>query len=620
MRLNNDNKLTILDATLRDGSYSVEYQFNADDTRLIAKVLDEAGFEMIEIGPGVGLNAQVSSVYKPAASDIEYIKAARPVVKHGKLGAFFVVGVGRKDDIVMAAQNGLDFLRIGINVDQYKDLFPYLKVSKGAGMMTCANMMKSYAVSADEFAKIAVECYESGADVVYLVDSAGGMLPEQVGEYICRCKELNPNIVLGFHGHDNLGMAIANTLAAIDNGATYIDSTVRGLGRSSGNTISEKLILVLKRRGLEMPHNVDMLLRLSDEVIKPYIQPESAKDIIYGYSQFHSSFLGIVKKYADKYNADINALIVAYTKYDKLGINERKLNEIASQLKDSAKVVTIDKMEKSVKKSERPEEQITLLKREFLEQKMKYGKTVFFNITKTTDSAPTSVSPILHSQDSYCFGSSEVRKNREAERIITKLQDSVDAFLIDSDIEFQTKEKNANLFFYKDIQLLGSILEEYVNTIALSKNGICKVFIDVDASVARYINCCENVELVDSPTDANVIVAGAKSYTKEELEDYKHVEWFVATKNGLVNITSNDERINFIRIDMTSQVVLEFIKKVNYKDIIFNRFGQRTIEDKDYCSGGFIAPKGTIVVDDVNNIHYKYGVSKGDGSINYFEI
>lgn len=611
------NKIVLLDATLRDGSYSVEYQFNADDTKLIAKVLDEAGVEMIEVGPGVGLNAQKSSVYKPAASDLEYIKAARSVVKHAKIGAFFVVGVGREEDIIMAADNGLDFLRIGVNVDRYQETFPFVKLSKEKGMMTCVNLMKSYAVEADEFAKIAIDCYNAGADAVYIVDSSGGMLPEIVGEFVRKSKELNPNIVLGFHGHDNLGMAIANSLAAIDNGATYIDSTVRGLGRSSGNTISEKLMLVLKRRGMDIPQDIDMLLRLSDEVIKPYIQPESARDIIYGYSQFHSSFLGIVKRFADKYNADVNALIVAYTKLDKLGIDEVLLDKTAAELKDTAKHPVIERIEVSVKKCDTAEEQIVLLKKEFLEQKLKNGKSVFFNITKADR---TSVSPILHSQDKYCFGSAEVMDKEDALRIIADLDDSVDAFLLDTDMNLGEVSAKKDLYYYKDKKLIGTVLSSYVNTISKGLKSNTSVFVDVDDEIAPFVKLDEGTEVVANPEDANIIIAGKKNYSAEDLKKCKKLEWFVATKNGLVNITDEHESVKFIRIDMTFQVVYELVKQLNYQGIIFNRFGQKKLGDTNYCSGGFIGVKDTIVVDDIHNIQYKYGVANGDGSIEYFEI
>lgn len=617
MKLNNGKELTILDATLRDGSYSVEYQFNTDDTKLIAKVLDEAGVEMIEVGPGVGLNAQQSSVYKPAASDLEYISAARSVVKHAKIGAFFVVGVGREEDIVMAADNGLNFLRIGVNVDRYQDTFPFVKLSKEKGMMTCINLMKSYAVEADEFAKIAVDCYNAGADAVYIVDSSGGMLPEKVGEFVRKSKELNPNIVLGFHGHDNLGMAIANSLAAIDNGATYIDSTVRGLGRSSGNTISEKLMLVLKRRGMDIPQDIDMLLRLSDEVIKPYIQPENARDIIYGYSQFHSSFLGIVKRYADKYNADVNALIVAYTKLDKLGIDETLLDKTAAELKDTAKHPDIDRIEVSVKKCESSEEQIALLKKEFLEQKLKNGKSIFFNITKASK---TSVSPILHSQDKHCFASAEVMGKEDALRIIADLDDSVDAFLLDTDINLGEVSAKKDLYYYKDKKLIGTVLSSYVNTISKGLKSTTSVFVDVDDEIAQFVKLDEGTEVVANPEDADIIIAGKKKYSAEDLKKCKKLEWFVATKNGLVNITDEHESVKFIRIDMTFQVVYELVKQLNYQGIIFNRFGQKKLGDTNYCSGGFIGVKDTIVVDDIHNIQYKYGIANGDGSIEYFEI
>ena len=124
---------------------------------------------------------------------------------------------------------------------------------------------------------------------------------------------------------------------------------------------------------------------------------------------------------------------------------------------------------------------------------------------------------------------------------------------------------------------------------------------------------------MSAPEKADIIIAGKRKYPTEELKRYSQLKWFIATKNGLVTITDDKETVNFIRIDMTFQVVYELVKQINYQGIIFNRYGQRKIGNTNYCSGGFIGVKDSIVVDDVHNIQYKYGAARGDGSIVYFE-
>ena len=326
-----NNSLSILETTLRDGSYTINYQFNAHDTEMIVGILDDIGFEYIEIGAGVGLNAKKVSKIEPASSDEEYIIHAKKASNKSKIGMFFIPGIGDNEHMKMARDNGLDFVRCGDDISSYENTFKYIEYAKKLGFFVTVNLIKSYAVKANEFANIANDIFKTGADVIYLVDSAGGMLPSEVKSYIEETLEINPQIKLGFHGHNNLDLAVSNSLVAIESGVCFVDTSIRGMGRSSGNASTEKMILILDRMGFNLNIDLKKLFSLSDNVIRPLLRDktESITDYILGYSQFHSSHLDLVEKVSQEYDLDVNQLIVEYAKFDKITIDEKMLRDIA---------------------------------------------------------------------------------------------------------------------------------------------------------------------------------------------------------------------------------------------------------------------------------------------------
>ncbi|HYR58582.1 MAG TPA: hypothetical protein VEO95_08140, partial [Chthoniobacteraceae bacterium] len=222
--------IEILECTLRDGSYPISYQFTAEDTAVIAAGLEQAGFRRIEIGHGLGLGASLPHIGVAAATDEEYLAAAAGVLSKAKFGAFFIPGIGNESHLEMAAKAGMGFVRIGTEVTETERAEHFIKRAKDLGMEVSANPMKSYAVPLDEFVRRAVQLDQWGADCIAIVDSAGGMLPADVAECTRRLRE-NVGAAIGFHGHNNFQLAIANVLAAIEAGATIVDTSLRGLGR-----------------------------------------------------------------------------------------------------------------------------------------------------------------------------------------------------------------------------------------------------------------------------------------------------------------------------------------------------------------------------------------------------
>jgi len=328
---------TIIENTVRDGSYAVNFQLSLEQSNSIVKGLDELGFEYIEIGHGLGLGAGKSAVTGLAKeSDETYIKGAKSVARHSKIGVFFIPGIGSLDDIHMAADLGVDFIRIGVNINRYSDMLAAAKLVKERGLWLGLNLMKSYAVKPYEFLQIVKSIDSWGlGDAIYLVDSAGGMTPEEVFNYIALTREyvVTP---LGFHGHNNLSLAVANSLSAVRAGATFVDSSILGMGRSAGNAQTEILTYLLSKEGL-LSKDFDQykLYDFADKVIAPLMTSKQGLNgdaIHIGVSKFHTSYLPLINECAEKYSVDKRKLIKEVSDVNCLDPELKLVMQIASDL------------------------------------------------------------------------------------------------------------------------------------------------------------------------------------------------------------------------------------------------------------------------------------------------
>lgn len=335
-------KPVILDCTIRDGSYAIDFKFTQSDTGLLTKELANLGFEWIEIGHGLGLGAMEAGKGDMPASDIEMIRTAKAACGNSKIGMFFIPGIGRFEQLSAAREAGLDFIRIGTNATEIGESYSYLAESRKLGFTPCLNVMKTYAITPKEFAEKSKEAIDAGAEIIYCVDSSGSMLPEDVARYFDATKQII-NCKLGFHGHNNLMLAIANSISAYEHGATYLDTSLCGLGRSAGNAPAEILIAILKRLGV--PLNID-LFKVMD-VIELYLwplvcrtRPHDTMAIVSGYSQFHSSFTPKVAAAAKKYNSELRRLIAKVALHDPVNIDDSFLDASAQELSGSGNFQT----------------------------------------------------------------------------------------------------------------------------------------------------------------------------------------------------------------------------------------------------------------------------------------
>ena len=326
----------ILDCTIRDGSYAVNFKFTCSDIKNIVARLVKLGIEYIEIGHGMGLNASSPERGVSLYSDIEYIDAAKSVSGDAKLGVFCIPGIARMEDLRVAKEHGIDFIRIGVTISDVEKSYPYLEEAKRLGYVTMVNFMKSYANTPEEFAKACSMVYSKGAEYVYLVDSAGTMLPQDIEAFYNSTKNSCPNVKLGFHGHNNMGLGVANALRCQELGFALVDCSFQGLGRSVGNVATEMYVMALAKKygeefvGIDIPRLLEygyvVLKDISDKTL------DHPLELICGYTGFHSSFLKDIYRCCCDYNVDPLRLIMAYTKIDKLGIDKDKLAEVAKNL------------------------------------------------------------------------------------------------------------------------------------------------------------------------------------------------------------------------------------------------------------------------------------------------
>jgi 4-hydroxy-2-oxovalerate aldolase len=324
----------ILECTLRDGSYAVDFKFTERDTAILAEVLGRLNFLWIEVGHGVGLGAARAGKGAMPASDERIIEAAKQAAPHVQIGCFFIPGIGTMDDLKTARAAGLDFIRIGCNAAEVEQAYPYLTWARELGLKPFLNFMKTYSISAEAFAHKAQEGAAAGAEVIYCVDSAGSMFPEDVRRYISTARE-RCECTLGFHGHSNLQFAVANSVEAVRAGAAFVDTTLYGLGRSAGNVPTEVAVAAFRNLGIETGVDLLDVMDAAEEFIGPLMPQMQLYDMMsvaMGSSQFHSSFLPKVAEAARKHRVDLRRLVMAMGELDSVNLDDGMLNRVAASL------------------------------------------------------------------------------------------------------------------------------------------------------------------------------------------------------------------------------------------------------------------------------------------------
>lgn len=316
---------TILDCTLRDGSYAVDFGFTAADTKAISVTLDELGFRYIEVGHGIGLGASEKGYGVAACTDIEYMHWA-----HGNWGMFCIPGIAELKHLDLLAENGGSFVRVGCDVDKVETAKPFIERARDLGLYVFSNLMKSYAMEPEPFAMMARRCADYGAQCVYVVDSAGSMTPADIERYALHLNGQSRDFELGFHGHNNLGLAVANALKAMECGFSIIDTTLGGIGRGGGNVATEQFLGAGRLTG----HHLLKVLDAVETHIRPIIGAECKRqlDVVSGVYGFHSSYMPRVLAYAKAQQVDPRRVIAALASMDRVNVTAELIEEATARV------------------------------------------------------------------------------------------------------------------------------------------------------------------------------------------------------------------------------------------------------------------------------------------------
>ena len=330
-----NRKIEILDCTIRDGSYVVGFDWPLEKVVGIVRDLASNDCRFIEIGHGLGLGAERKHPHG-AVPDETYLREAAKVKGNSLLGSFFIPGIGSMEDIDRFRENGGDFLRIGTNISESKNAEPYIRHAKSLGLTVSYNAMKSYVAKPFEFCRRMTEVAGWGTDILYFVDSAGGLLPEEVGQYISllyRC--VGNDVKIGFHGHNNLMLANASSLAAVENGAAMVDTSLLGIGRGAGNAQTETMLLILKKKGYRIPMSPIPALKTAEKYVKTTnaaVKGIDYADVIMGYALFHSSYYTLILKIASEERIDPDELMIEVAKINRENPDEKLMRMVAKQL------------------------------------------------------------------------------------------------------------------------------------------------------------------------------------------------------------------------------------------------------------------------------------------------
>jgi 4-hydroxy 2-oxovalerate aldolase len=242
------NTIILSDASLRDGNHAVRHQLTAQQIASYAKAADEAGIDIVEVGHGNGLGASSCLLGKATGTDTEMLAAARANLRRSKLSVHFIPGFAKTTDIERALEVGVDVFRIASHCTEANITRQYIEHAKQAGKTAYGVLMMSHMADATELLRQSKLMQSYGADAIVLMDSAGFSTPGDVAEKVGRLVE-HLSVAVGYHAHNNLGLAVANSIVAVQCGATMLDACVRGFGAGAGNTQLEALVAVLERYG-----------------------------------------------------------------------------------------------------------------------------------------------------------------------------------------------------------------------------------------------------------------------------------------------------------------------------------------------------------------------------------
>lgn len=329
-----NRKINIVDTTLRDGSHAVSHSFSPEQVTAIAGGLDKTGVAIIECAHGDGITGSTFNYGFSKYKEMDLINAASKVIKNAKQAILLIPGIGTIEDLEEAYENGARVVRVATHCTEADVGIQHIQAAKKMGMMACGFLMMVHMASPEKLLEQAKIFQEVGADYINLADSAGYLLPDDVKARVDKLVN-GLDIPVGFHAHNNLSLAVANSIAAVETGATYIDATCRGLGAGAGNTQIEVLAAVFNRLGYNTGMDMYAIQDVAEDIVEPIMhRPQVIKTapLMLGYAGVYSSFLLHTYRAAEKFGLNPRDILVELGRRRMVGGQEDMIVDVAYAL------------------------------------------------------------------------------------------------------------------------------------------------------------------------------------------------------------------------------------------------------------------------------------------------
>jgi 4-hydroxy 2-oxovalerate aldolase len=329
-------KVRITDSTLRDGSHAMAHRFTEGQVRGVVHALDAAGVEVIEVTHGDGLGGSSFNYGFSAEDDIKLVAAAVDEARTARIAVLLLPGVGTIRDLRQAREAGASVARIATHCTEADVSLQHFAAAREMGMETVGFLMLSYRISPGELAKQARIMVDGGAQCVYVVDSAGALvLGDAQARVAALVSEIGGEAQVGFHGHQNLSLGMANSVLAAQNGARQVDGALCALGAGAGNSPTEVLVATFDRLGIPTGVNVQGALAAAEEVVRPFLPRLPFADraaITQGYAGVYSSFLLHAERAAERYGVPTHEILQRVGEAGYVGGQEDMIIDVSLQL------------------------------------------------------------------------------------------------------------------------------------------------------------------------------------------------------------------------------------------------------------------------------------------------
>ena len=330
----------VTDSCLRDGSHAVRHQLTVEQVRDVVTALDGAGVPVLEVTHGDGLGGSSFTYGFSGTPETKLIAAAVESARSAVIAALLLPGIGTVDDLREVADLGVSLLRVATHCTEADVGIQHLLLARELGLDTVGFLMMSHSQPGEVLARQARIMVDAGARCVYVVDSAGAMVPPAAAERVAAVvAEIGQDAQVGFHGHENLACGVANTLAAIEAGAVQVDGSTRRMGAGAGNTPTEALAAVLDKMAISTGIDVAAIADAAEDVVRPVMEGECVLDrmaLTLGYAGVYSSFLKHAGRAADAYDVSGTEILREVGRRGLIGGQEDLIGEIAYELSQAA--------------------------------------------------------------------------------------------------------------------------------------------------------------------------------------------------------------------------------------------------------------------------------------------